>query len=139
MNTLKILIYAYIFFVGSALLGQTSWENPIRKQGRLGSPLVETSPFVFNDRLYLLENNQQFWDVPKAKPGEDFHDDEVRIRDIALDKIVSVPLKNHGFGTVVTWDGRVYVFAGNHGEGKPWRQITEITMTRSKDLKKWTH
>ncbi|MEN8230013.1 MAG: hypothetical protein ABFS38_17770 [Bacteroidota bacterium] len=127
-----------LLFAGSALWAQTSWENPIRKEGRLGSPLVETSPFVFNERLYLLENNQHFWDIPGAKPGEHFHDDEIRIRDVALDKIVSVPLKNHGFGTVLTWDDCVYVFAGNYGEGKPWRQITEITMTSSKDLKEWT-
>src|SRR5690554_4898034 len=136
MNHFKIFIV--LFFLGNALWAQTSWQNPIQKQGRLGSPLVETSPFVFNDKLYLLENNQRFWDVPGAKPGDYFHEDEVRIRDIASDKIISVPLKNHGFGTVLTWEDRVYVFAGNYGQGKPWRQMTEITMTSSKDLKKWT-
>ena len=117
---------------------QSTWENPIVKQGRLGSPLVESSPFVFNDKLYLLENNQKFWDVKGAKPGDFFHEDEVRIKDVATGKIVSVALKNHGFGTVLTHNGRVYIFAGNYGKGKPWRQMTEITMTSSADLKKWT-
>ena len=130
------LIHIFVFSV-LFIYGQT-WTNPILKQGRLGSPLVETSPFVFKDRLYLLENNQRFWDVTGAKPGDYFHDDELRIRDIALDKIVSVPLKNHGFGTVLAWDDRVYVFAGSYGQGKPWRQMTEITMTSSKDLNRWT-
>src|SRR5690606_13024018 len=108
---------------------QSTWTNPIVKQGRLGSPLVESTPFVFNGRIYLLENNQRFWDVPGAKPGDFFHDDEVRIKDITSGKIVSVALKNHGFGTVLIHNGRVYVFAGNYGQGKPWRQMTEITMT----------
>ena len=133
-----IFIILPLFFWGSVLLAQTSWENPIIKQGYLGSPLVETSPFVLNDKLYLLENNQRFWDVKGAKPGDYFHDDEVRIRDLSTNEIISVPLKNHGFGTVLSWHGRAYVFAGNYGQGKPWRQITEITMTSSKDLKKWT-
>ena len=138
MKLIKIFNCIILFFLGSTLLAQIPWENPIIKQERLGSPLVETSPFVFKDRLYLLENNQRFWDVSGAKPGDNFHEDEVRIRDLASDKIISVPLENHGFGTVLTWEGRVYVFAGNYGDGKPWRQMTEITMTSSKDLNKWT-
>lgn len=117
---------------------QSTWTNPIVKQGRLGSPLVESSPFVFNNKLYLLENNQKFWDVKGAKPGDFFHEDEVRIKDIATGKTVSVALTNHGFGTVLTHNGRVYIFAGSYGKGKPWRQMTEITMTSSADLKKWT-
>ncbi|WP_262245151.1 alpha-L-fucosidase [Parapedobacter soli] len=108
------------------------------KQGRLGSPLVEVSPFVFDDRLYLLENNQRFWDLPDGKPGDNFHEDEVRIRDVASGELVSVPLTNHGFGTVLVWNNRVYIFAGNYGRGKPWRQMTSITMTSSSDLKNWT-
>lgn len=138
INRIKIFACFILFFLANVACAQIRWKNPIQKQGRLGSPLVETSPFVFNDKLYLLENNQRFWDVPSAKPGDYFHEDEVRIRDVASDEIVSVPLKNHGFGTVLTWNGRVYVFAGSYGKGKPWRQMTEITMTSSKDLRKWT-
>ena len=129
-----------IIFVNSAILMscQSTWTNPIVKQGRLGSPLVETSPFVFKNRLYLLENNQRFWDVPGAKPGDLFHEDEVRIRDVESQKIVSVALQNHGFGTVLVWKEKAYIFAGNYGQSKPWRHMTEITMTSSADLKNWT-
>lgn len=128
-----------IFIFSSLLLsGQSTWTNPIVKQGYLGSPLVETSPFVFNNRLYLMENNQHFWDVPGAKPGDFFHEDEVRIRDVDSRKIVSVALKNHAFATLLVWEGKVYVFAGNYGNEKPWRQITDISMTSSSDLKNWT-
>lgn len=129
-----------IIFVNSAILmsSQSTWINPIVKQERLGSPLVETSPFVYKNRLYLLENNQRFWDVPGAKPGDLFHEDEVRVRDVESKKMVSVALQNHGFGTVLVWKERVYVFAGNYGQSKPWRHMTEITMTSSADLKNWT-
>jgi alpha-L-fucosidase len=121
-----------------SLLSAQVWKNPIEKQGRLNAPLVESSPFVFKDKLYLLENNQKFWDVKGAKPGDFFHEDEVRIKEISTGKIVSVALKNHGFGTVLTHNNTVYVFAGSYGEGKPWRQMTEINMTSSTDLKHWT-
>lgn len=125
-------------FTTPGAYSQHNWTNPIVKQGRFGSPLVETSPFVFNDRLYVLENNQRFWDVAGAKPGDHFHEDEVRIREVQSGKLVSVPLKNHGFGTVLVHDKKVYVFAGNYGEGKPWRKMSEITMTSSSDLKTWS-
>ena len=136
--TKRICLLNIFLFSNILIYGQSTWTNPIVKQGRLGSPLVETSPFVFKGRLYLLENNQQFWDVPGAKPGDFFHEDEVRIRDVESEKIVSVALQNHGFGTVLTWEGRVYVFAGNYGQNKPWRQMTEISMTSSVDLINWT-
>lgn len=125
-------------FAASAIMAQDTWKNPIVKQGRIGSPLVESSPFVFNNQLYLLENNQHFWDISGAKPGDHFHDDEVRIREISSGKIVSVALKNHGFGTVLVHDNKVYVFAGNYGQNKSWRQMTEITMTYSSDLMTWS-
>lgn len=122
----------------TTVVGQDNWKNPIVKKGRLGNPLVESSPLVFNNQLYLLENNQRFWDLKGAKPGDHFHEDEVRIRDLQSGKIVSVALKNHGFGTALVHDNKVYVFAGNYGEGKPWRKMTEITMTYSSDLKTWS-
>ncbi|MDN3687136.1 alpha-L-fucosidase [Cyclobacterium jeungdonense] len=139
MRTLLITIVCIVLYIHpSSLSAQTNWQNPIQKQERLGSPLVETSPFVFKDKLYLLENNQRFWDIAGAKPGDHFPEDEIRIRDLSSNEIVSVPLKNHAFGTVLTWKDRVYVFAGYYGENKPWRKITEIVVTSSADLKEWT-
>ena len=132
------LLIIFIFSTG-LVSGQSAWANPIVKQGYLESLLVETSPFVFNNRLYLMENNQHFWDVPGAKPGDFFHEDEVRIRDVESKEIASVALKNHAFATLLVWEGRVHVFAGNYGKDKPWRQITEISMTCSADLKNWTN
>jgi alpha-L-fucosidase len=133
----SILISWFMILVGS--IAQAEWANPIRKVTYTGSPLVEVTPFVFGDRLYLLENNQTFWDMkPGTKPGTRFRDDEVRIRDLSSGEIVASPLKNHAFGTALVYDGRVHIFAGDFGEGKPWRQITEVSMTSSADLKQWT-
>jgi alpha-L-fucosidase len=129
----------FIFLISvNIIYSQANWKNPIIKQGRIGSPLVETSPFVMNGRLYLLENHQKFWEIPDGKPGDRYTEDEIRIRDIETDSIVSIPLKNHGFGTVLVFDERVYVFAGNYGVDKPWRQIQEVSMVSSSDLLNWT-
>ncbi len=135
---MKILLLPYFLLSAFLVCSQSNWTNPIVKQGRLGSPLVETSPFVFNGKLYLLENNQKFWEFPCGKPGERFDEDEIRIRDIELDTIVSIPLKNHAFGTILVFDGTVYIYAGNYDNNKPWRQIQEITMVSSSNLKQWS-
>jgi alpha-L-fucosidase len=115
-----------------------AWQSPLKKTGYLGSPLVETTPFVFKNRLYLLENHQAFFDDPAAAPGANFANDAVRVRDVETGELVSVALKKHGFGTAFVWQDRVYVFASDYGTGKPWRHATEITLTTSADLKTWT-
>ena len=37
------------------------WLHPLTKTHRSQNPLVEVTPFVFQDRLYLLENWQAFF------------------------------------------------------------------------------
>jgi alpha-L-fucosidase len=115
-----------------------SWSNPLVKQGYLNSPLVESSPFVFNNRLYLLESWYAYFDIPDVEPGTSFHESVARIRDVATDEIVTTAMDDCEFATAFVWDGRVYVFAGRNSPGKPWRQITRIQMTSSSDLKTWT-
>jgi len=132
-----ILMAAVLALVLSSHNTQAEWEHPLSKQGRLGSPLVEVSPFVFRDRLFRLENNQKFWEVG-GRPGDRFHEDEVRIRDVEKDEIVSVALTNHAFATVLVHEDRVYVFAGDFGNDKPWRHVREINMTSSGDLVHWS-
>ncbi len=135
--TNTILIFVLVF-MSQSLFGQSSWKNPIIKQGRLGSPMVEATPFVFHGKLYLLENNQRFWDLKGTKPGDFYQEDEVRITEVKSEKKVSVAMKNHGFGTGLVWKDSLFVFAGNFGTDKPWREITEITMTATADLINWT-
>ncbi len=115
----------------------TAWKNPIEYKGKLDSPLVEVTPFVFNDRFYLLENWQMQWDYPGEKKGARTGEDEVRIRDVENDRVVSIPLVGHGLGMAFVHEGRVYVFAGNWGTGEKW-SIKKIEMVHSDDLKNWS-
>jgi alpha-L-fucosidase len=113
------------------------WSNHLVYRGKLDSPLVEVTPFVFNDRLYRLENWQKQWEFPGSEDGSLFTQDEVRIRDLEEDRIVSVPLKGHGLGMAFVFGDTVYVFAGNWGTEKKWN-IDEISMVSSRDLENWS-
>jgi alpha-L-fucosidase len=123
--------------VGTAL-AETPWKNPLVKLGYTGSPLVETTPFVFNDRLYLMENYQAFMDTADKVLGADSDHDACRIRDVETGTLVSVALKKHSFGTLFVWKDRAYVFASKYVDGEPWRTCRSISMTSSADLLNWT-
>ncbi len=120
-----------------AVTQETRWEHPLQYQGKLDSPLVEVSPFVWEGRLHLLENWQKQWEHPEVEDGGLFQEDEVRIRDVKKDEIVSIPLVGHGLGDIFLWEGRAYVFASDWGTEKKW-QVKEISVTSSEDLVHWT-
>src|SRR2546429_8735309 len=90
---------------------QRGWKNPLVKKGYLNSPLVETTPFVFHERLYLAENYQAFVDSAGKKLGEDSDKDALRIRDVETGQLVSVALREHAFGTVFVSGDAVYAFS----------------------------
>jgi alpha-L-fucosidase len=113
------------------------WTNPIEKKGYLNSPLVEVTPFVFNNRLYRLESWQKYWEVPGLPPpGTRAEEDTVRMFDVEAERIISTPLTGHGFATAFVWDGRVYVFAAQWD--RPNRKASKINMTQSADLVHWS-
>ena len=116
----------------------SGWKNPLVKKGYLNSPLVETTPFVFKDRLYLAENYQAFVDSVSKGLGTDSEKDAIRVRDLETGRTVSVALKEHTFGTAFVWSDRVYVFAGKYVKGKRWRTAVSVSMTSSADLKTWS-
>lgn len=126
-----------------SLLGTTAygaddgWKNPLVYKGKLDSPLVEVTPFVFQDRFYLLENWQKQWEFPGTPDGEMFERDEIRIRDMASGEIVAMPLIGHGLGMALADGERVYVFGSDWGTEKKW-EVRQISMTSSADLTTWT-
>ncbi|HZZ43403.1 MAG TPA: hypothetical protein VFE58_10740 [Tepidisphaeraceae bacterium] len=123
----------------SVLAGEADWKNPIVKRGYFNSPVCESTPFVLSGRLYRMESWQKYWEIPNLPaPGTEFHEDVVRIWDVEANKIVATPLKNHGFASAVVWDGKVYVFSSDWGQGKPWRTVSDVDMTSSTDLEHWT-
>src|SRR5690606_34812474 len=69
--------------------------------------------------------------------GSMFEQDEVRIRDVEKDEVVSIVQRGHGLGSALVWDGRVYVFTGDWGTEKKW-QIKHLEMRSSEDLIHWT-
>ena len=116
----QIWLICCIACVGVAKAQATAWTNPVVKKGYLNSPVCEATPFVFKGRLHRLESWQKYWELPNTPPpGTRFHEDSVRVWDVEANKLVASPLTNHGFATAFVWEGRVYVFAGNWGEGKP--------------------
>lgn len=117
----------------------TPWQHRLLRKAVCSDSLaVETTPFVLHDRLYRLENVPKAKEFPFEIPQYRFHEDEIRIRYVEEDRIVSVVLRNHYFGSAFVWDGRVYVFAGDYGKDEPWWHIRRIVMTSSEDLLYWT-
>jgi len=116
-----------------------SWQCRLRKTVVFrGATTVETTPFVMHNRLYRLENAPKSKEFPFEIPQYRFHEDEIRVRDIEEDRIVSVVLRNHYFGSAFVWDGRLHIFAGDYGEDQPWWHIRRIVMISSNDLIHWT-
>jgi len=115
-----------------------TWQNPLQECTLVAGVRSEVTPFVFRDRLYRLENFVRFHDFPGTTPEYRFHEDGFRIRDVAGDRIISIPLLNHYFATAFPWEGRVYVFAGDYGEDLPWWHIRRTVMISSDDLITWT-
>lgn len=115
------------------------WSSRLVKTAVLGPGVAaEVTPFVFNGRLYRLENFPRSKAFPLREPQYDFHCDEIRVRDVERDCLVSLVLRNHYFGAGFVWENRVYVFAGDYEADRPWWHIRRIVMTSSDDLIRWT-
>jgi alpha-L-fucosidase len=140
-RTCRPIILAFVLAAARCVAGAgdgTGWKNPLVKKGYLNSPLVETTPFVFHDRLYVAENYQAFVDSPGKTLGEDSRKDALRIRDVETGQVVSVALREHAFGTVFVFGDEAYAFSARCTPGKPWRTCTSVSMTHSADLKTWS-
>lgn len=119
--------------------GRSSWIHPLARRNMVSLEMGETTPFVFGDRLYRLENWQKYLEVPELKPGDKFMEDQVRIWDVESDRVVSAPFAGHSFGIAYVHSGRVYVYATRHEADRPWRHFRYISMTHSDDLIRWAH
>lgn len=117
------------------------WKHPLPNQlpdNRVHGLHGEVTPFVFRGRLYRLENFTCSSGFPDEKPQYRFFEDGFRIRDMAADRILSVPLLNHYFAIAFPWNDRVYVYAGDYEEGRPWWHIRKTVMIWSDDLITWS-
>ena len=115
------------------------WQNPLKRTSSLGPVAGEVTPFVFEDRLYRVENYPRYLDFPEQKdPTFRFHEDEVRVRDVESNAVLSVPFRNHYFGEGFLHGGRLYVYAADNGTNLPWRHHRKINMAYSSDLVRWS-
>ncbi len=114
------------------------WRCRLRKTVVIGPRIAgETTPFVFQNRLFRVENHPRYFDFPGQPPQYRAHEDEIRIRDVEADRIVSVPLRNHYFGHGFVHDGRLHLFAGVYEAGQAWWHIRRIVMVSTADLVHW--
>ncbi|WP_197528326.1 alpha-L-fucosidase [Aeoliella mucimassa] len=118
------------------------WTNPLQKQGYVNSPLVEVTPFVFRNKLYLLECWRSDWSWPGQPSDSAGSGREMWIAELPAGpeqyeqrKYLSRALPCHTLGSAMVWDDRVYVFAvsPHHAEGRK-----EVFMTSSEDLLTWS-
>jgi alpha-L-fucosidase len=114
------------------------WTNRLRRTVSLGPIAGEVTPFVWNERLYRVENYPRYLDFPVDDPTYRFHEDEIRIRDVETNTIVSVPLHNHYFGEGFLHGKRLYLYAGDYGVDLPWRHHKRIDVVYSDDLVNWS-
>lgn len=115
-----------------------NWENPLVKVSRKAGPMGEVTPFVFNNKLYRVENWPKYFDIPGASPQTRFMEDCLRIYDLEKDRIVSTFMTGYSFGYLFTWEDRFYVYAARHDPDAPWRYYTAIDMCYSDDLVNWS-
>ena len=135
-----------LFVEGDLVLAEqaenTEWTNRLIKKGKLNSPLGEITPFVFNNRLYRLENWAKMWDHPidlanYSKMNRHHFEDEVSIRDMETGETISKVMSGYGFAAAFVWQGKVYVYAGKHTSNRAWH-IKEVYLTTSEDLVNWS-
>ncbi len=74
---------------------QEPWTNRLRRTASIGPVACEVTPLVWEGRLYRVENYPRYFDFPGAAPDFRFHEDEIRVRDVQSDSVVSVPLRAH--------------------------------------------
>ena len=117
----------------------STWQSRLVKKAVIGNSIAsETVPFMLHGRLYRLENVPKSMEFPRKGPQYRFHEDQIRVRDVEKNRIVSVVLTNHYFGSAFVSKGRVYVFAGDYGTDEPWYHIRKVVMTSSENLVDWT-
>ncbi len=117
------------------------WPSPLKKQGYLGSPLVEVTPLPFRGKLYLLECWRSKWNWPDKPSDTATSHSEMWMAHLPEGpehydkrKYLSRVMQHRTLGTAIVWDDRVYVHAvtaPSSGGGQ------EVYMTWSDDMEQW--
>jgi len=100
----------------------------IEKLGTIAIDVVETTPIVFNNRLYRLEYVRTGYQHNRNIFGKPYH----RLVDITTNSEVTYCAENHHLGSAIVDSDTVYVFAVK----ERWGGDT-ISVFYSEDLKNW--
>ncbi len=113
-----------------------TWKHPLKKLGKLDSPVAEVTPFVFQDRLYLIASwRDDEWKAHNAPARGDGENEQVWLHEAEGFKPVARILNGHNFGVAYVIDGRVNVIATDTVSSTGGRRVT---LTISDDLKTWS-
>ncbi len=116
-----------------------AWHHPKFEQHTVvTTKAAEVTPFVWQGRLYALENFQRHMDFPGQPADYRFHEDGCRIRDVATDTLLCYPWLNHYFSTIHVVDGRLVLIGGDYGRDRPWWHIRELQLMTSENLVNWS-
>ena len=107
----------------------------LRKLGTTDYDIVETTPFVFKEKLILLET------VPECYRRQDHAGERyLRCRDVESGRIYPAFGKRHSFAGAYTENGLVWVFAPNEGIAGAYHDSgggKYIQVFRSEELHDW--
>lgn len=120
-------------------MSQKVWNPPVLHQHKVvcGST-YETTPFIWKDRLYVVENFHRASQFPGKDVQHRFHEDGCYIRDVEQDLILSYPWLNHYFSTVNVFQDKLILVGGDYEFDRPWWHIRHLQMMTSDDLTTWS-
>ena len=117
-----------------------SWSHPkFENHTTVSTTACEATPFVWNRRLYSLENFQRHVDFPGHPVDYRMHEDGCYIRDVDTDTRLCYPWLNHYFSTINVFDGRLVLVGGDYGWNRPWWHINQLQLMTSDNLTTWSH
>lgn len=116
-----------------------NWQHPIfENHAYLGHFPQETTPFVWNGRLYSLENFTRSADFPGQPVDYRMHEDGCFIRDVETDTRLAYPWLNHYFSTLNVFNDQLILVGGDYEWDRPWWHIRRIQMMTSGNLTTWS-
>lgn len=114
------------------------WQSPLTNRKVLDSAALpgEMTPFIFKGGEYRVENVMQHFLTGELEEGVP-RESHFRIRRVADDRIISIPLRGHYFGTAFVWNDVCYCFSLDLEGRESWAS-SRVIMIKSDDLEHWS-
>lgn len=110
-------------------------KNRLVKKAALESPVVEFTPVVWKDKLYMVETWQTHWDGGPESEKRYY----ARIREEQSNDIISRFMHGYGFASAFVWEDALYVFGAQQRLEEDGRTtFHNVYMSKSQNLTEWT-